>query len=194
MGKANPRSVQGRPRAIWEAIFDGTVDLVASDQTAQEVNKDKPLWLASQAFPPREHAAGDAVGGLSQAEAPAAAHCQLLASVRPRSSICRRSRVRSPPRGRRFTLVDLNKERVLHAADFASYASTTCTKAGTSKAGRAAISRGVTVMDDNKVVGKGGTANTCGAASASRRFPAKRDSALRRPAICSSSPLRRDQS
>ena len=56
-----------------------------------------------------------------------------------------------------FTLVDLNKERVLHAADFASYADYNLHEGWNLKGWPVrAISRGVTVMDDHKMVGKGG--------------------------------------
>jgi dihydropyrimidinase len=56
-----------------------------------------------------------------------------------------------------FTLVDLDKERVLHAADFASYADYNLHEGWNLKGWPVrAISRGVTVMDEHKIVGKGG--------------------------------------
>ena len=76
IGKANPpfRSKDDQD-ALWEAVFDGTIDLVASDHSARRrVTKDKPLWLAAQGFPGhRGDPAGPALRGPSQAEAAAAA-------------------------------------------------------------------------------------------------------------------------
>ena len=93
MGKANPPfRTKDDLEALWEALVDGTIDLVASDHNARKkVTKDKPLWLASQGFPAhRDHAAGDAVRGLPQAEAAAAAHLPAArrgarADLRPRA-------------------------------------------------------------------------------------------------------------
>jgi dihydropyrimidinase len=56
-----------------------------------------------------------------------------------------------------FTLVDLDKERVLHAADFASYADYNLHEGWNLKGWPVrSISRGETVMDNHKLVGKGG--------------------------------------
>jgi len=55
IGKANPpfRSKDDQD-ALWEALFDGTIDLVASDHSARRrATKDKPLWLAAQGFESR---------------------------------------------------------------------------------------------------------------------------------------------
>ena len=56
-----------------------------------------------------------------------------------------------------FTLVDLEKERVLRAADFDSYADYNLHEGWNFKGWPVrSISRGVTVMDNHRVVGKGG--------------------------------------
>ncbi len=53
IGRANPPfRTKDDQDALWEALFDGTIDIVASDHSARRrVTKDKPLWLAAQGFP-----------------------------------------------------------------------------------------------------------------------------------------------
>lgn len=53
LGKVNPPL---RPssdvEALWEAVFDGTIDLIASDHNSRpRANKDKDIWTATAGFP-----------------------------------------------------------------------------------------------------------------------------------------------
>ncbi len=52
-GRANPPfRTKDDQDALWEALADGTADVVASDHVPRKkATKDKPLWLASQGFP-----------------------------------------------------------------------------------------------------------------------------------------------
>ena len=94
MGKANPPfRTKDDQDAIWEAIFDGTVDLVASDHNARKkVNKDKPLWLASQGFPATASMLPVMLSeGYHKRKLPLQRICQLLGSdagegLRPRAA------------------------------------------------------------------------------------------------------------
>ena len=161
MGKANPPfRTKDDLEAIWEAIFDGTVDLVASDHNARKkVNKDKPLWLASQGFPATASMLPVMLSeGYHKRKLPLQRICQLLGSMPAKVfDLSPLKGSLAPGADADFTLVDLNKERVLHAADFASYAEYNLHEGWNFKGWPVrAISRGVTVMDDNKVVGKGG--------------------------------------
>src|SRR5206468_289173 len=84
MGKANPPfRTKDDLEAIWEAIFDGTVDLVASDHNARKkVNKDKPLWLASQGFPATASMLPVMLSeGYHKRKLPLQRICQLLGSM-----------------------------------------------------------------------------------------------------------------
>src|SRR3546814_8341965 len=53
MGKANPPFRGNAAReALWEGLFDGTIDVVASDPCPRKrATNDNSLWLASQGFP-----------------------------------------------------------------------------------------------------------------------------------------------
>ena len=146
MGKANPPfRTKDDQDALWEALADGTVDVVASDHVPRKkATKDKPLWLASQGFPgTATHPAGAALRGLPQAQAAAAAH---LPAARARRR--RRSSTSTPLKGSLapgadadFTLVDLNKERVRARRRASAPTPTTAsTTAGSSRAGRCAPS------------------------------------------------------
>ena len=161
MGKANPPfRTKDDLEALWEAIFDGTVDLVASDHNARKkVNKDKPLWLASQGFPATASMLPVMLSeGYHKRKLPLQRICQLLGSAPARIfDLAPLKGSLNPGADADFTLVDLNKERVLHAADFASYADYNLHEGWKLKGWPVrSISRGETVMDNHKVVGKGG--------------------------------------
>jgi dihydropyrimidinase len=84
--------------------------------------------------------------------------CQLLASVPAKVfDLAPLKGTLDPGADADFTLVDLEKERVVRAADFASYADYNLHEGWKLKGWPVrSISRGVTVMQDHKVVGKGG--------------------------------------
>ena len=111
IGKANPPfRTQDDQEAMWEAVADGTIDVVASDHVPRKrATKDKPLWLASQGFPgTATHPAGAALGGLSQAQAAAAAHLPAARlgareDLRPRAAQGHASRRAPTPTSRSST-------------------------------------------------------------------------------------------
>ena len=161
VGKANPpfRSKDDQD-AIWEAIFDGTIDLLASDHSARKrVTKAKPLWLAAQGFP------GIAANlpvllheGYHKRKLPLQRVCQLLAS-NPATIFDLQ-----PAKGNiavgydaDFTIVDLNKERKYVPAELGGEADYSLYENQVLKGWPVkTVVRGVTVMDQGKIVGKGG--------------------------------------
>ena len=161
MGKANPPfRTRDDLEAIWEAVFDGTVDLVASDHNARKKSaKDKPLWLASQGFPATASMLQVMLSeGYHKRKLPLRRICQLLAAA-PASifDLSPTKGTLNPGSDADLTLVDLNKEKVMRAADFASYAEYNLHEGWNFKGWPVkCISRGETIMEDGKVTGKGG--------------------------------------
>ena len=161
MGKANPpfRS-QDDQEALWEALADGTIDVVASDHVARKRStKDKPLWLASQGFPGTATLLPVLLSeGYHRRQLPLQRICQLLATnpaqifdLEPR-----KGRI-APGADADFTLVDLNQEREVVPAELGSYADYSLYEQQTLKGWPVrTIVRGVTVMDQGKIVGHGG--------------------------------------
>ena len=161
IGKANPplRSKDDQD-ALWEGVADGTIDVVASDHCARRrAAKDKPLWLAAQGFPgiatilPVLLSEGYHKRGLSLERI-----CQVLASGPARVFDL------APVKGRidigsdaDFTVVDLNRERKVVPAELGSYADYSLYEDQVLKGWPVkTIVRGVTVMDDGKILGPGG--------------------------------------
>ncbi len=161
IGRANPpfRSKDDQD-AIWEAVFDGTIDLIASDHSARKrVTKAKPLWLAAQGFP--------GIGAILPVLLHEGYHkrklslqriCQLLAAnpakifdLQPvKGSI-------APGCDADFTLVDLDKERKFIPAEMGSEADYSLYENQLLKGWPVkTIVRGVTVMDQGRIVGPGG--------------------------------------
>ncbi len=160
-GKANPPfRAADDCAALWAGLADGSIDVVASDHCPRKrATKDKPLWLASQGFPgtatilPVLLSEGYHKGRLS---------LQRIAQV-----------LTSGPAGifdiapakgdiavggdADFALVDLDRERVVDAAELGSYSDYSLYDGWNLKGWPVAtILRGVTVMQDGKVVGKPG--------------------------------------
>lgn len=161
MGKANPpfRSADDRA-ALWEGLADGSIDIVGSDHVPRKrATKEKTLWLASQGFPgtatmlPVLLSEGYHKGRLSLQKIAA-----LLTSA-PADIFNL-----SPAKGRvevgsdaDLTLVDLERERVVKAADFDSYSDYSLYDKWKLKGWPVkTIVRGVCVMDNGKVIGPPG--------------------------------------
>ncbi len=161
IGKANPpfRTSDDR-NALWEGIADGTIDVVGSDHAARRrAAKDKPLWLAAQGFPgiatilPVLLSEGYHKRGL-----PLERICQVLASGPAKIFDLEPVKGRiAPGSDADFTVVDLNRERKVIPAELGSYADYSLYENQVLKGWPVrTIVRGVTVMDDGKIVGPGG--------------------------------------
>jgi dihydropyrimidinase len=161
MGKANPpfRSKDDL-EAIWEALADGTIDLVASDHVARrKVTKDKPLWLASQGFPGTATMLQVLLSeGHHKRKLPLQRISQLLTAAPARIfDLAPLKGSLAPGADADFALVDLNKEKKVNAAELGSYADYSLYDGWTFKGWPVkTIVRGVTVMDNGKITGPGG--------------------------------------
>jgi len=161
MGKANPpfRSADDRA-AMWEGLADGSIDVVASDHVPRKrATKEKGLWLASQGFPgtatilPVLLSEGYHKGRLS---------LQQIARVLTAGPAGVFDL--APAKGRiavgsdaDLTLVDLGRERVVSAAELGSWSDYSLYDGWKLKGWPVrTIVRGVTVMDDGKIVGPAG--------------------------------------
>ncbi len=161
IAKANPpfRSADDRD-AIWEALADGTVDVVGSDHSARRrAAKEKPMWVAAQGFPgiatilPVLLSEGYHKGRLSL-ERIAAVLTSGPADVFDLGPAKGRIAVGSDAD---FTVVDLDRERVVNPAELGSYADYSLYEGWTLKGWPVrTIVRGMTVMQDGKLVGKPG--------------------------------------
>jgi dihydropyrimidinase len=161
MGKANPpfRSKDDR-EAIWEALADGTIDLVASDHVARrKATKDKPLWLASQGFPGTATMLQVLLSeGYHKRKLPLQRICQLLTAAPAKIfDLAPLKGSLAPGADADLALVDLGKERKVKAEELGSYADYSLYDGWTFKGWPVkTIVRGVTVMDNGKIVGPGG--------------------------------------
>ncbi|MEJ0070599.1 MAG: dihydroorotase family protein [Pseudomonadota bacterium] len=161
IGKANPPFKSSDDReALWEALADGTVDVVASDHSARRrAAKDKPMWVAAQGFPGIATILPVLLSeGYHKRQLPLARIAELLTTgpanifdLAPRKG---RIAVGSDAD---LTLVDLNRERVVKPAELGSYADYSLYENWTLKGWPVrTIVRGVTVMDEGKLVGAPG--------------------------------------
>jgi dihydropyrimidinase len=161
IGKANPpfRS-QDDQDALWEAVFDGTIDLVASDHSARRrATKDKPLWLAAQGFPGIAAILPVLLSeGHHKRKLPLQRICQLLAAAPAKIFDLEPAKGNiAPGYDADFTVVDLGKERKFVPAELGSYADYSLYENQVLKGWPVrTIVRGVTVMEDGKIVGPGG--------------------------------------
>ena len=161
MGKANPpfRSAADRD-ALWAALADGSVDVVASDHVPRKrATKEKSFWLASQGFPgtatilPVLLDEGYHKRGLSLQRI-----CSLVAS-KPANIFNIDDRKGSVRVGgdADLTLVDLQKERVVDSAELGSYSDYSIYDGWTFRGWAVeTILRGQTIMRDHKLVGEAG--------------------------------------
>jgi dihydropyrimidinase len=161
IAKANPplRSSDDRD-ALWEAIADGTVQVVGSDHSARRrATKEKNMWLAAQGFP------GIAVilpvllsEGYHKRQLPLQKNAEVLCSGPAKVFDL------GPKKGRiavgsdaDFTVVDLDLERVVKPQELGSYADYSLYENTTLKGWPVrTIVRGETVMKDGRLVGKPG--------------------------------------
>ncbi|HZP88720.1 MAG TPA: dihydroorotase family protein [Burkholderiales bacterium] len=161
IGKANPPFHTSDDRdALWEGLADGTIDVVASDHVPRKrATKEKSLWLASQGFPgtatilPVLLSEGYHKGRLSLPRI-----AELLTS-RPAEIFNL-----APAKGRiavgadaDLTLVDLDRERVVRAAELGSYSDYSLYDGWTLKGWPVrTMVRGTTVMESGSIVGAAG--------------------------------------
>ena len=160
LGRANPPfRAQDDVDAMWEGLADGSIDVVASDHVPRKkATKDKPFWQASQGFPgtatilPVLLDQGYHRGRLSLERV-----VRLLSS-RPAEIFG------LPQKGRieigsdaDLTLVDLDHERTVCAAELGSYSDYSLYDGWKFKGWpRATLVRGELVMQDGVIVGRAG--------------------------------------
>jgi dihydropyrimidinase len=164
IGKANP-PFRGADdvQAMWEGLADGAIDVVGSDHVPRKrAAKDKGLWQAAQGFPgtatilPVLLSEGYHKGRLSLARV-----CEVITAAPARIFGL------EPAKGRiavgadaDLTLVDLERERVVKAEELGSYADYSLYDGWKLKGWPVrTVVRGVTVMDEGRVVGAQGHGN-----------------------------------
>ncbi|MSP97395.1 MAG: dihydroorotase [Betaproteobacteria bacterium] len=161
IGKANPPfRTKDDLDALWEAVADGTIDLIASDHCPRKrVTKDKPLWLASQGFPGIATILPVMLAeGYHKRKLPLQRICQLLASAPAKIFDLEPLKGRiAPGSDADFTIVDLERERKVIPSELGSYSDYSIYENQVFKGWPVrTIVRGVTVMDDGRIVGPGG--------------------------------------
>ena len=161
LGKANPpfRSADD-VNAMWEGLADGSIDVVGSDHVPRKrAGKDKGIWQASQGFPgiatilPVLLSEGYHKGRLSLERV-----CDVVtrAPARIFDLEPRKGRIEAGADAD-LTLVDLQKERVVKAAELGSFADYSLYDGWRLKGWPVkTIVRGVTVMEDGEIVGPAG--------------------------------------
>ncbi len=161
LGKANPpfRSADD-VNAMWEGLADGSIDVVGSDHVPRKrAGKDKGIWQASQGFPgiatilPVLLSEGYHKGRLSLERV-----CDVVtrAPARIFDLEPRKGRIEAGADAD-LTLVDLQKERVVQAAELGSFADYSLYDGWRLKGWPVkTIVRGVTVMEDGEIVGPAG--------------------------------------
>ena len=161
IGKANPpfRAAED-VEALWQGLADGTIDVVASDHVPRKrATKEKNIWQASQGFPgtatilPVLLSEGYHKNRLSLARI-----CDLLTAAPARVfDLAPRKGHIAIGADADLTLVDLGRERVVSARELGSYSDYSLYEGWTLKGWPVkTIVRGVTVMDDGRIVGPGG--------------------------------------
>jgi dihydropyrimidinase len=161
MGKANPPFHTAEDReALWEAIADGTIDVVASDHVPRKkATKEKPLWLASQGFPGTATILPVLLSeGYHKRRLSLQRICEVLTSAPARIFDLEPVKGRiAPGADADLTIVDLNRERVVNSAELGSYSDYSLYDGWKLKGWPVrTIVRGVTVMDEGRITGPGG--------------------------------------
>lgn len=161
LGKANPPFKTREDRdALWEGIADGTIDVVGSDHTARRRSqKETNIWAAAQGFPgtatmlPVLLSEGYHKGRLSLeriAEVLTSGPAGIFGLLPRKGCIAVGSDAD-------FTIVDLGLERVVDASELGSYADFSLYDGMKLKGWPVrTIIRGVTVMQDGRLVGAPG--------------------------------------
>lgn len=161
MGKANPPfRNRAEQEALWEGLFDGSIDVVASDHCPRKrATKEKSLWLASQGFP------GTATilpvllhEGHHRRGLPLRRICELVCAAPARIfGIDDRKGLLRAGMDADLTLVDLNLERVVRHEDLLSYSDYSLYDGWTFKGWPVeTLLRGKTVMKDGRLTGTPG--------------------------------------
>jgi dihydropyrimidinase len=161
LGKANPpfRSADD-VNALWEGLADGSIQVVGSDHAPRKrAAKDKGIWQAAQGFPGIATILPVLLSeGYHKGRLPLERVCAVLTDGPARVFNL------EPTKGRiavgadaDLTLVDLNEERVVRWQDLESYADYSLYDGWKMKGWPVrTIVRGLTVMEDGKVVGPQG--------------------------------------
>lgn len=161
LGRANPpfRS-KDDVAAMWEGLEDGSIDVVASDHVPRKrATKERPFWLASQGFPgtatilPVLLNEGYHKGRLSLpriAQVLTEAPSRIFGMAPKKGSLAAGADAD-------LTIVDLERSRVVNAAELGSYSDYSLYDGWTLKGWPVrTIVRGETVMLDGEIVGKAG--------------------------------------
>lgn len=160
IGKANPPfRAREDIDALWEALADGTIDVVASDHVPRKrATKEKNIWQASQGFP------GTATilpillhEGYHQGRLSLRRIAQLLCSAP--ASIFRLNGKGDIRVGMDadLTIVDLELEKTVDPAELGSFSDYSLYEGWTLRGWpRTTIVRGTTVMSEGRIVGPAG--------------------------------------
>ncbi|MFI4987780.1 MAG: dihydroorotase family protein [Alphaproteobacteria bacterium] len=161
IGKANPPfRGQDDVEALWQGLADGTIAVVGADHVARKrVTKEKNIWQASQGFPgtatilPVLLSEGYHKGRLTLQRI-----AQLLAANPARIfGLERRKGAIFPGADADLTIVDLEKEREVRAAELGSYADYSLYEGWRFKGWPVlTMVRGTVVMRDGTIVGPAG--------------------------------------
>jgi dihydropyrimidinase len=161
VGKANPpfRAPEDC-EALWAALADGTIDVVASDHVPRKrATKEKGIWQASQGFPgtatilPVLLSEGYHKGRLDLRRI-----AQLVTSAPAEIfGIDKRKGFLAPGADADIALVDLEKQREVRAAELGSYSDYSLYDGQTLKGWPVmTMVRGTVVMRDGEIVGQAG--------------------------------------
>ncbi len=161
VGKANPPFKSRDDRnALWEGLADGTINVVASDHSARRrATKEKNMWVAAQGFP--------GIATILPVLLSEGYHKRRLSLERIAAVLGSGPADifhLAPTKGRiavgsdaDLTLVDVDRERVVHPAELGSYADYSLYEGWTLKGWPVrTIVRGVTVMNEGRLVGAPG--------------------------------------
>lgn len=161
LGKANPPlKTADDVEAVWEAIADGTIQVVGADHVARKrATKEKDIWQSSQGFP--------ATPTILQVLLSEGYHKGRLSLQRVAQLLCSEpARIFGLGASKGnievgfdadLTVVDLAKEREVRAKDFVSFADYNLYDGWTLKGWPVrTIVRGETVMKDGTLVGRQG--------------------------------------
>ncbi|WP_218511916.1 dihydroorotase family protein [Variovorax sp. dw_308] len=161
IGKANPPlKTADDVEALWEALADGTVQVVGADHVARKkATKQKDIWQSSQGFP--------ATPTILQILLSEGVHKGRLSLQRVSQLLCKNPATIfgigdfkgdiSVGFDADLTIVDLDKEKVVSAKDFVSFSDYSLYDGWTLKGWPVlTMLRGSTVMKDGELVGKQG--------------------------------------
>jgi dihydropyrimidinase len=160
IGKANPPfRTRADVEALWEALADGSVDTVASDHVPRKRStKEKGIWQASQGFPGTATILPVLLSeGYHKRRLGLQRIAQLLCHAPAKLFGLAGKGALAPGADADLTLVDVNRERVVSAAELGSYADYSLYDGWLLKGWPVrTIVRGLTVMQDGRIVGPAG--------------------------------------